>query len=383
LLQAFCFIVLARQLGADGFGAVAVGISTGAVASILTGLGGGTRALRLGLEQGLKRVASAMFVAQCVSACISGATSWVVVAGLLHREWSLGLAVGIMVASDTLCALEQAVLAGLQRQAASAGLLFFQRAAPFSGVVLANFMDTPAIVGYAAGAVLAAIAAVIRPIREWSRPISFRRLVSTSRGYWLKNIVECLGLLDTVLVRIFAGSTAAGLYGIAGRVMNPIHIVTTSILSIVTPAAAALEQGSQAQATILRKCTKISVLCAVVFVMLSPVVAEIVIRILGPEYIPARKMVIGFMIAAAISGISQTIVARYVVEGRLGTVAASLGFGITLGLVATVVAAAGDWAAWLWLAPVVLQVAILAFLTLNRRPLKLRKRVEANAAGAS
>jgi O-antigen/teichoic acid export membrane protein len=365
-LQAFCFIVLARDLGADGFGAVAVGISVGSVASILTGLGGGTRALRLRLEDDVMHIATAMFGAQCLSAVLSAFVSWLVVSRLLDEQWWIGLAVGIIVASDALCSLEQAVLAGLGRQAASAGLLLFQRTAPFICLTIGSILSVPAIVGYGAGATIAAIVAIIRPIRGWHRPISLRALIFTSRGYWLSNIVESLGLLDTVLVRFFAGAAAAGSYGIASRVMNPVHIITTSILSIVTPAAA-MEQREHGRTTLLRKSTKIALICAAVVVVLSPLVADIAIRILGPDYAPARKMIIGFMIAAAVSGVSQTLVAHYVIEGRAGAVAASLAVGITLGLVAISAAAAIDWMTFLWVGPIVLQMAILTLLVLNRR----------------
>jgi O-antigen/teichoic acid export membrane protein len=365
-LQAFCFIVLARELGADGFGAVAVGISVGSVASILTGLGSGTRALRLRLEDEIMPVASAMFGAQCLSALISALASCFVVGALLHEEWWIGLAVGLTVASDTLCSLEQAMLAGLGRQAASAGLLLFQRAAPFICLMIASLLGTPALAGYAAGATIAAIAAVIRPIHAWRRPISFPALISTSRGYWLSSIVLSLGLLDTIVVRVFAGATAAGSYGIASRVMNPIYIITTSILSIVTPAAA-MEQRADGRTTILRKSTRISLIFGFGVVVLSPLVADIAIRILGPDYVPAKMMIIGFMIAAAVSGVSQTLVARYVVEGRVGAVAASLAIGISFGLLATAIAAAADWRTFLWVCPIILQMSILALLVLNRR----------------
>jgi O-antigen/teichoic acid export membrane protein len=148
--------------------------------------------------------------------------------------------------------------------------------------------------------------------------------------------------------------------------MNPVHIITTSILSIVTPAAA-MEKREHGRTTLLRKSTKIAVICAAVVVSLSPLVADIAIRILGPDYAPARKMIIGFMIAAAVSGISQTLVAHYLIEGRAGAVAASLAIGITLGLVAISAAAAIDWMTFLWVGPIVLQMAILTLLVLNRR----------------
>ncbi len=70
----------------------------------------------------------------------------------------------MVVASDALCGLEQAVLAGMRRQVASAGLLLFQRAAPFACLIVGNLMRFPAITSYSIGAAIAAIPAIVRPI---------------------------------------------------------------------------------------------------------------------------------------------------------------------------------------------------------------------------
>jgi O-antigen/teichoic acid export membrane protein len=363
-LQALCFVVLARQLGADGFGAVAVGIAVGAVVSILTGLGGGTRALRLGFEAEHLQLATGMFVSRCVGSLMSAAISYGVITALLDQEWWMGVAVAAIVASEALCGLEQAVLAGMRRQLASAGLLLFQRASPFACIVVGNLAGLPGIASYSVGAAIAAIPAIARPIREWHGPVRLKMLISTSRGYWFANIVECLGMLDTVIVRIFGGGIAAGMYSIANRVTNPIHIVTTSILSTVIPAASLAQRPEQVQ--ILRRCTKLCCVGAAIFASASPVIAEMAARILGPEYAEAKMLIIGFVVAAAISGISQTLVARYLVEGRPATIAIRVGSGITLGLIVTLIAATTDWSRWLWICPIVMQVGILLLLALNR-----------------
>src|SRR5829696_5978021 len=143
ILQAVSFVILARQLGTDAFGALAVGVTVGAIVATFMGLGGGTRALRLGLETQPKGVATALFIAQCLAAFTAATISCVVVTGLLSQAWWLGVAVGIVVLSDALCGLEQAVLAGLLKPLASAGLLLFQRTAPFTCVILAHFANVP------------------------------------------------------------------------------------------------------------------------------------------------------------------------------------------------------------------------------------------------
>jgi O-antigen/teichoic acid export membrane protein len=379
VLQAVSFVVLARQLGAGGFGAVAVGISTGTIVSTLTGFGGGSRALRLGMETEHKRVATAMFSAQCPAALISGAISCVVVTGLLDREWWIGVAVGVMVLSDALCGLEQAVLAGLIRPLASAGLLLFQRAAPFTCLTLAYFVSVPAILGYAVGAAIAAVSAIVRPIRDWHRPIRFVELISSSRGYWSSKVAESLGMLDIVVVRLFAGGSAVGLYSIANRVANPLHIIATSILSVVTPAAAQA-QRREGNTDILRRATAISVICGAVVSACSPLVAEIAIKMLGPEFAPAKMMIVGFIVAVAISGVSQTIIARYLVEGMPSLVALSLAIGIGIGLLVTMVAAL-HWSTWLWISPILMQLTIISLLLVNRLPMSWPRRLFAKASG--
>jgi O-antigen/teichoic acid export membrane protein len=379
ILQAVSFVILARQLGADGLGAVAVGLSVGTIVSILTGFGGATRALRLGLETEHKRVATAMFAAQCPAAFISGAVSCVVVTGLLDREWWLGVAVGIMVLSDALCGLEQAVLAGLFRPFASAGLLLFQRAVPFTCLALTHFVGVPAILGYTVGAGIAAAAAIVRPIRDWHRPIKLGELIFSSRGYWSSKVAESLGMLDIVVVRLFAGGSAVGLYSIANRVANPFHIIATSISSIITPAAAHAQRREETT-EILRRSTTISVICGVVISACSPLFAEIAVKMLGTEFAPAKKLIIGFIIAVAISGVSQTIVARYLIEGLPSLVAMSITLGIGIGLLLTMVVAT-HLSTWLWICPILMQLTIMGLLVLNRQPMSWPRRLFAKASG--
>ena len=301
------------------------------------------------------------------------------VTAVLDQEWWLGVAVGVMVPSDALCGLEQAVLAGLFRPLASAGVLLFQRAAPFTCLTLAHFVSVPAILGYAVGAAIAAAPAIIRPIRDWHRPIRFVELILSSRGYWSSKVAESLGMLDIVIVRLFAGGSAVGLYSIANRVANPFHIIATSILSIVTPAAAHA-QRREGNADILRRSTTISVICGAVISICSPLVAEIAVKMLGAEFAPAKRMIIGFIIAVAISGISQTIIARYLVEGVPSLVALSLALGIGIGLLVTMVASL-QWSTWLWISPILTQLAIISLLLVNRLPMSWPRRLFAKTSG--
>jgi O-antigen/teichoic acid export membrane protein len=307
-----------------------------------------------------------MFTAQCGSAALSGTVSFVAVIALLDQEWWVGIVVATVVASDALCALEQAVLAGAQRQLASAGLILFQRLAPFILVLLSDFFGIQRILGYGVGAAIAALPAVVLPIRHWHRPIGLSRLISTSRGYWLFNVIECLGMLDTVLVRAVGGPTAAGLYSIANRVVNPINIVTSAILSTITPAAAVAERRED-QVSMLRRSTAISVICGAAFVAASPLIANVAILVLGEGYSGAERMIVGFIVAAALSGVSQTLVARYVIEGRSLMLAFSLAIGMALGLLSIVVAASVNWPLLLWVCPIFMQSAILTALAVNRR----------------
>jgi len=379
ILQAVSFVILARQLGTDAFGALAVGVTVGAIVATFMGLGGGTRALRLGLETQPKGVATALFIAQCLAAFTAATISCVVVTGLLSQAWWLGVAVGIVVLSDALCGLEQAVLAGLLKPLASAGLLLFQRTAPFTCVILAHFANVPAILGYGAGAAIAVVPAVVRPIRDWHNPITLRDLILSSRGYWLSKVVETLAMLDIVVVRMLAGGVAAGLYGIANRVANPFHIITTSILSIITPAAAQA-QRREGKADILGRSTTIAVICGALVSVCSPLAAEIAVRVLGAEYAAAKQMIVGFIVAVAISGVSQTIIARYLIEGKPLLVALSLALGMGIGLLIIVLAAV-HWTMWLWVGPILMQLAILGFLVVNRRPVSWPRRLFARASG--
>ena len=117
----------------------------------------------------------------------------------------------------------------------------------------------------------------------------------------------------------------------------------------------------------LRRSTAIAAICGASFVAASPLIANVATSVLGDAYSGAERMIVGFIVAAALSGVSQTLVARYVIEGRSLILAFNLAIGIALGLVSTVIAASANWPLLLWVCPIFMQSAILTALAVNRR----------------
>lgn len=365
VMQATSLVFIARDLGVLRFGSLSVGLSMATVSGTALGMGNSVRALRMAREHAAAKTTTAMFIARAVSSTASGLLG-AAVAFLLGLQLAGAIALALIVVCDQQCELEQAVLSGQQRQVAAANWILWQRLIPFMLVFTANglHVSTVAAYGVASGVVLSTI--VIGPVRRWQRPISPKELFVGSRGYWAASLSGSLIGLDTFVVRSFAGSVIAGLYSAASRATAPVFILIGTFLTVITPTAALAPSAGQ-RARILKLATGGAVLIAVPLIVVSPYVADLFVHVLGAEYSQARGLVTAFIIAAAISGISQAYQARLYTDGHPLVAGAAIFTGIAAGLIGLTVMARISEAKVLWLGPIVTQLIVLLCLHLGQR----------------
>lgn len=373
-LQALALVVLARDLGAGGFGEFVVGVTVGAVLSGVTGLGVPTRALRVFLEDRSGALSAAMVNYSLVAAALTGG----LVLGGMAATQGLGLlawSAAAVVASDQFVGAAQAVLAGRQRQLASANLILGQRVAPVLGLAAAGWWGRPTIAGYAAGALLYAVGAGIWLVQPRAG-IGLGRLRRGALGYVLTSLTGLMANLDASVVRMLAGPAAAGVYGAATRLVSPLSIVVSTLLTVLVPHAAQQKQRD-VRAAIFAKALRVVAVMSALLAALSVGIAEAVSRVLGDGYPGVRSVVISVVIGVALSAVSQVFQAEMVTEGRAVVAASLVGAGTAFGLAALGVAVAVWGGSVTWLGPLAMQASVLLLLWLGRH--RARPRAPRNA----
>jgi len=359
-MQAATLLLLARALGPSSFGVLAVFTSTGMLLTALACLGSSTRVLRLRAEPEAEAIEPALF-------WIQAAGSVLVLVGLLAAAVvtaSPGPAVvgALLAFSDQQMEFRVSHLSGQVRQSAASLTIILQRGLALLAVGAAALLSLPVLplVG-AAFVAVAAVALVGAPARSVPAR-AVLRFARSSLGYWLSALVINLRQLEPLVVSASGGVGTAGLYAIAVRVSNPLTIVVTSLQAIAVPEMARADGRAQFR-RMFRLMLGVALLYGAVLVVGSPLVAEGFLRVVGPQYEGARTLVTVLVVCAGLSAVSQALQARLLAAGRPATSAWIIGGATAIGLVVLAVTSATGGASYLWVAPLVTQLLILAALS--------------------
>ena len=358
-LQAATLLLLARELGPDRFGVFAVVSSAGMLLSALACLGCSTRVLRLRAEPEQDRLLPALF-------WIQAAGSVLVLVGLLVAAAVLDdpapAVVGTLLAfSDQQMEFRVSHLSGQVRQTAASVTILAQRGIPLLTVAAAIALGAGVLLPAGAALVVVAVLALVPAPAHRVALRPALRVARSSVGYWFSALVANLRQLEPLVVGSAGGVAAAGLYGIAARVSNPLTIVVTSLQAIAVPEMARSRVGFR---RMFRLLLGVAVVYAAVLVVLSPLVADLFLRIVGEQYEGARTLVTVLVVCAGLSAVSQALQARLLAVGRPATPAWIIGGATVIGLVLLGVTSALEGATLLWVAPLVTQGVILVALSL-------------------
>ena len=361
-MQAACMILIARQQGPVLFGNFSIGIAVGAVSGTILGLGASSRGLRILREDEPVVVASSLALIRVVGSALS----CLVVAGALlalGTPWLIAVGVGFIAAGDQVCEYEQACRAGFLEQTSSAVVIMIQRLLPFIAVGLGWFLHSNVILWYAAAATIVLVVVLIKPVRRFDGRLNLTDAWRGSVGFWVASLSQSLQQFDVPIVRIVVGEVGVGLYGAANRLVGPLGVLVNSLVVVVAPKLGTIRDERLRLQAFLRLAIWVAISGAVLAAA-SPVVAAIAIWLLGPEYVAARPLVIGVVVAAGVSVASQVLQSYLYFEKRPGTVARVGYFSVVSGLVALALAGVLLGTRWLWLGQLTTYTLMTGLLTL-------------------
>lgn len=129
------------------------------------------------------------------------------------------------------------------------------------------------------------------------RPLS--EILRVSIHYWIATMLGQVRSLDVVLVTGLVPTSAAALYALPSRSLQPMRLVGTSIAGLAFPVAAS---GDSKRTTQLLRIATLSASAAIFVVLLvSPFVPRFLNQAVGPEYEAASLAFILMAIGAAIN----------------------------------------------------------------------------------
>lgn len=356
--QAVTLILMARELGPADFGVFGQAQSIGIIGAAIFSFGLSTRALRLSVDDDPDRIVSGMFVLRFVTA----ATVSVLITGVFYAldpaTAAILLAVAMVLFADMMNDLMQGVLSGLERQKLASILLIAHRLLPFSAVVFKPFSDMNILAQFVLGCGLAAIVPIIYTVLFWAKPVSLKALARGSWGFWLSTIAGPISQFDTTIVRLTSSVTSVGYYAAAARVGAPLNLISSSLANIVVPAMTR-EPDSAIRMHMFVRLRRVGIIIAGFIIVSSPIVAELIVRLLGELYRPGWPVFCGMIIAAAFSGINQIYQAYFFAMNLPRIAAMSVGLGTVLGLAVLGFGSALWGIGGLSIGPVAIQLAIL------------------------
>lgn len=360
LLQALTLVLIARGLGPAGFGIFGQAQSVGIVGAAIFSFGLSARALRLSVDENPRRVVTSMFIVRVLTAALVVTLVLGIFSYFDPSSSGVLLAVAALLFADMINDLTQGVLSGLQLQATAALLIIVHRLLPCLCVWLLPLPQLGNIGNYGAGCLLVAMIALIYPVWTWSKPANIRNLLTNARGFWLSTAAGPLSQLDTSIIRLTSSLSTVGYYAAASRVGAPINLVASSLVSIVVPAMTK-ELDHSRQKHMFTRLRLAGVVLASITLAISPILSEIIVRLLGEEYRPGWWIFCGVIVAAALSGINQTYQAYFFAVNKPRTAALSIGLGTIVGLIALASGSILWGIVGLAIGPVALQLSILLF----------------------
>jgi len=303
-------VVLARRLGAAGFGVYAVAIAGIYVLNVVTTFGTDMVLVReIARDRRLERCVDALALQTLLSVvaiavvfsltAALGGTGGEYVTPLQIFSWSLIAAACYSVASAT--------LRGLERMREYAALVVLAASVPLAGVVVfvprgAGPVRALAILLIAQLAVAAVAIGVVMAVAGRTRPAlhtTRRRIVGVARESSEIGALGMLGVLSQRLaligVAVFAGPSASGWYSGAARVVEASKVGHVALGTAALPLMAqhATDNGRAdrhvRQARVRRSWIVALALAGGIAIALATVGPQVLERLYGPGFRPSRR----------------------------------------------------------------------------------------------
>ncbi|WP_238421094.1 GDSL-type esterase/lipase family protein [Gordonia sp. 'Campus'] len=360
-------LLLARALSVDSFGQFILAYTIGLVIGLVAGFGAPVQVMRSGAGGG-DTSAVRLYVVHTVSVSLVFVLAGAVVS--LSTMPLIVVAGGLFAYSDTLQNFAQNFLAGIRAHTAASCLVVVQRAVPLAawGAMAAlgqGFGDIAVIVVFAstsaAALLIPTIAVGTRAVR--SAVAEIRELSPGEVAhFWALSMSGILAQLQVSALAVFAPPATVGYFAMASRVTGPLTLLSAAVSTVAVPELAGSVDDPSAFDRIYRRYRNlILAYCLLVMVIAWPA-AWMIVQIVGAKYQPAQMLLVGMIIAAGISSVSQALSSKYIALGRPDTVTVAIVIGGATTLALLLLAGAVDRLSLIWLVPVAGQSLVLAVL---------------------
>jgi O-antigen/teichoic acid export membrane protein len=314
-LQALVLVYLARVLGPDEFGGFAAALALGTVLSTALGFGLRTQALRvLGIPQ-REAYTATMTLLRAATAVLAGMAVAAVSVPLFGIDEKLAFVAAVYGATEAFALYSQNVLLGVRDGRRATVSVLVKPAAPLAAIGLALLFRLDVVWALGAGTLVAAGACWLLLRRHMAGYAAVRRVLRQSIPYWASTSLVSLQQLDVTLVASFAPATLAGNFAGAQRVINPMNMATTSILSIVTPDLSA-DSNPAKRAGLFAAARRSVLIMGIGFTALAPVAAFLGPKVLGPAYSGSGPIFAALTVALMLNGLSQVYAGSFYAHAR-------------------------------------------------------------------
>lgn len=312
LAQTAVLALLARSLGVAHFGTFAVVLSTAQLVFTVLDLGFGARLLQLRDDA----QSPALFGAALV---LRAATVVVVIAGAIVAStitgWTVApllLATAVYATGEMLGDSTTLVFQGELKARTAMGVLLSRRLialVPFAfGLSLSTAVAALVAAGLVGHAGFWPVAA-----RRAGRPMRVREVIRVNGPIVLLTGGTSVTTADSLVVAAVATPALVSAYAAASRLSNPVNLAITTMIQVLIPEMATAAQD-RARNQFIRARRVVALLAVgVAFTsLLSPVIVQV---LYGPAFASTAPILVGVIIGAAVSAVSQVHLA-YVLAHR-------------------------------------------------------------------
>ncbi|MFI7583282.1 lipopolysaccharide biosynthesis protein [Kocuria sp. M1N1S27] len=145
-----------------------------------------------------------------------------------------------------------------------------------------------------------------------------KEIIVASRAYWANSLGAQLRNLDVLLVGLIGNPIAAGHYGAVARSIGPLRMVTASLATVLLPAAV---RRSGSRKDLLVPLMAVLGVMSVVYIILLIFAGDIILRLLGSEYVPATlafQLMVGGLIFASLTSVLTPLLQARGSQGVVG-----------------------------------------------------------------
>lgn len=311
-IQFFVVATYVRTMGVSTFGHYSVVVSVCFIALSVVELGMGTRILR-GLEAPQARPILATYsIIRFSTFAVALSIASAYPDDNTSRK-ALAIAATLYTFGEAFGDFSVGIFQGQKKSKYAAGLLVSRRLTALLPLLMFNgnfgmlaSMLTAGILGSASFAYLA--------LKLRSKPAPFKSLISSNLTLMLTSGAMNLTQIDSALVGGIGGVRAAGFYGAASRLMNPINIAISTFLQVAIPELSTMSDF-ESKRLAFRKIRRYTLYLSGVLIAGSFFAPWAIIVIFGEEFRASGDIGRAVFIAAALACFTQVHLAWFYSTG--------------------------------------------------------------------